>query len=163
MSTAAVLDADNAAFIASGVSIAVASSNAAGIPSLCRAWGCRVSDDRRTVTVYVSPAQGEVLLADLRAGRPLAAVFSLPSSHRTIQLKSRAARVGGLTQEDRLVVEDYVPALAADLGSIGHGGEFARAYLEVAGGTLVGVNFEPEEAFAQTPGPKAGARLERPA
>ncbi len=158
-----VLDADNAAFITSGVSIAVASRNAELVPSLIRAWGCRVSEDRRTVTLYVSPDQAGALLADLQAGRPLAAVFSLPSSHRTIQLKAHGARIGALTDEDRLVVERYVPALAANLERVGHGGRFAEAYLEITGGVLASVAFEPEEAFAQTPGPKAGARLERPA
>ncbi|MBS1201427.1 MAG: hypothetical protein H6R27_2105 [Proteobacteria bacterium] len=163
MPTGPVLDADNAAFVTSGVSIAVASRNAQRIPSLTRAWGCRVSGDRRTVTLYVSPQQGEALLADLQAGGPLAAVFSLPSTHRTIQLKARSARVGALADEDRLVIERYAPALAANLERVGHGGGFAAAYLEIAGNALASVAFEPEEAFAQTPGPKAGARLERPA
>lgn len=163
MSTAPVLDLENAAFITSGVSIAVASRSAQHVPSLMRAWGCRVSEDLRTVSLYVSPDQGAALLADLQAGWPLAAVFSLPSTHRTIQLKARSARIGALTDEDRLVVERYVPALAANLERVGHGGGFAGAYLEIAASTLASVTFEPEEAFAQTPGPKAGARLERPA
>ena len=158
-----VLDADNAAFITSGVSIAIASRDAGNVPSLTRAWGCRVSRDRRTVTLYVSPDQAGPLLVDLQAGRPLAAVFSLPSSHRTIQLKARGARIGTLTDEDRLVIERYVPALAANLEVVGHGGRLAEAYLEITGGVLASVAFEPVEAFAQTPGPKAGTRLERPA
>jgi hypothetical protein len=157
-----VLDVDNAAFITSGVAVSVASSNAARVPSVVRACGCLVSPDRRRVTVFVSPAQGSALLADLRAGGPLAAVFSLPSSHRTIQLKAPGALVSPCGDHDRLEVERYVRLLSADLDRIGHGGSFAAALLEVAHGSLAAVSFEPTEAYAQTPGPKAGSRLGQP-
>jgi hypothetical protein len=60
---APVLDADNAAFIMSGVSIAVASSRGDGLPTIVRAWGCRVAADLCEVTVFVSPAQGDPVLA----------------------------------------------------------------------------------------------------
>ena len=82
---------------------------------------------------------------------------------RYVTVEPAGVRIGALTDEDRLVVERYVPALAANLERVGHGGRFAEAYLEITGGVLASVAFEPDEAFAQTPGPKAGARLERPA
>ena len=53
-------------------------------------------------------AQGESVLACLRDGRPLAAVFSLPSSHRTIQLKSPVTDIAPCTRDDRPVIERYI-------------------------------------------------------
>jgi len=47
------LDADHAAFIQSGVSVIVASRNADFIADVVRGCGCRVSRDRRQVTVLV--------------------------------------------------------------------------------------------------------------
>ena len=154
-----LLDDEHAAFIASGVSIAVASRDESNHPSVIRAWGCRVSPDRRRVSVFVSPMQAGALLADLRAGRPIAAVFSQPSSHRTIQLKAHRAEVAPCDDADRRSIADYVQLFAVVLERVGHGSEFALPYLHVASGLLVRVSFEVSEAFAQTPGPRAGEPL----
>jgi len=154
-----LLDEATASFISSGVSIAIASRDAGNRPSVARAWGCRVSPDRRCVYVFVSPMQSSPLLADLRAGHPVAAVFSLPSSHRTLQLKAARAEVAPCDDADRRSITEYVNHFPRELERVGYGGGFASAYLHVATGLLVRVGFEPTEAFAQTPGPGAGEPL----
>jgi len=156
-----LVDEDHAAFITSGVSIAIASTGASGDPSVTRGWGCRVSTDRRTVTVFVAPMQAGALLADLRAGRPVAVVFSMPSSHRTIQLKAPGADVSPCSDSDRQAIAEYARLFAIDLDRVGHGGDFAEAYLNVVSGLLASVSFVPTEAYAQTPGPRAGQALGR--
>lgn len=154
-----ILDQDHADFMVSGVSIAVCSSGTDLRPSLARAWGCSVSADRRRVSVYVSPGQAGALLSDLRGGRPIAVVFSLPSSHRTIQLKAPGATVERCSARDQAVVTRYRQAFGKDLERVGHGGSWAAAYLRAAGEELVRVTFRPDAAFAQTPGPRAGEPL----
>ena len=154
-----VLDEENAAFIVGGVSMSVASSDASGLPSLARAWGCRVSADRRSVTTLVSSDQAAALLTDLRNGRPVAAVFCLASRHRAIQLKARRATVADCAPEDRAAAECYARAFSTDLELLGYGGSWAAAYVDVCRGPLVAISFEPAEAYRQTPGPNAGERL----
>ena len=118
-----------------------------------------MSPDLRHVYAFVSPMQSGQLLADLRAGRPVAAVFSLPSSHRTLQLKAPRAEVAPCDDTDRRSIAEYLSSFPRDLERVGHGGSFAGAYLHVATGLLVRIGFEPAEAYAQTPGPGAGEPL----
>lgn len=90
--TAAALDEEIAAFIQGGVSIVVAGRNDALVGDVIRGCGCRVSADRRRVTVLVDPARSEALLDDITSNRMIAVVFSRPSTHRSIQLKGTDAR-----------------------------------------------------------------------
>lgn len=154
------LDADHAAFIQSGISMALASRSAANLPSVARGWGCRVSPDRREVRVYVAPTQAASLLEDLGADRPLAAVFNEPKSHRTIQLKAGRATIVPPEDEDLAVVARYIPAFTVRLAAVGYGEPWAAAYLQAAAGPLLAVCFTPVAAFGQTPGPRAGEPLQ---
>jgi hypothetical protein len=157
-----LLDADHAAFLQGAVSLGVASRDAGLRPSVSRAWGCLVSPDRRQVTVYVSRAQSGSLLADIRGSRQVAVVASVPSSHRTIQLKGGDATVRPMRDEELAVVDRYVESFTAELERVGHGGPFAAAYLAAASGPLEAVSFTPSVAFSQTPGPGAGQSLASP-
>jgi len=75
-----LLDAAQAAFLGGPVAINVASHDAARVPSIARAFGCRVSDDRREVVVFLSQPRSRRILDDLAAGAPIAAVFSRPAT-----------------------------------------------------------------------------------
>jgi hypothetical protein len=154
-----LLDADHAAFLQGAVSLGIASRDAERRPSVSRAWGCLVSADRRRVTVYVSPDQSAALLADIGATRQVAVVASMPSTHRTIQVKGEDAVVRALRADERAVVGRYAEAFGEELARVGHGGPFAAAYLAAAAGPLTAVTFTPSAAFAQTPGPDAGRSL----
>ena len=147
-----------AAFIQGAVSVVVASRNAALVPDVVRGCGCRVSRDRRQVTVLIEPARASSLLDDVAANGLVAVVFSQPSTHRTIQLKGTDARVVPVTAADRTAVKQHLRAWSGDLAGIGYTLEFARA---VHGGTgkLTAIRFTPSAAFQQTPGPGAGQAL----
>jgi hypothetical protein len=64
-----LLDVARVQFLAQPVSITVGSSDAERIPSLARALGCRVTSDRRSITVFLAVARAPQLLRDLRAER----------------------------------------------------------------------------------------------
>ena len=157
--TPPVLDEDHAAFIQSGVSVVVATRNAALVPDAVRGCGCRVSRDRRSVTVLVESLRIGSVVADIEANGMIAVVFSQPSTHRTIQLKGTDARVVRVSPRDRDLAERHLTAWVDELTAIGYRPEFARAVHGDAPDAMVALVFTPTAAFQQTPGPGAGDRL----
>jgi hypothetical protein len=153
------LDPAHAAFIQSGVSIVAASRDRDNNPMLVRAVACRVSPDRQRVTVFLSRRQAGTLLADVGSSRVLAVVFSQPSTHRTIQLKSVDAVEVPLAAGDVERMAEHARLVVADLKRLGYGDEVLRAYFSYTVEDVAAVAFTPSAAFTQTPGPGAGARL----
>ena len=152
------LDAQHAAFIQGPVSVIVATRNAELVADVMRGCGCRVSRDRRTITVLVEPGPASTLLEDVAANGMIAVVFSQPSTHRTIQLKGTDARVVAVTATDRAVARRHLRDWSEDLGRLGYGGALAAA-LHGGSGALAAIRFTPSAAFQQTPGPGAGQPL----
>jgi len=155
-----LLNAAQAAFLGGPVAINVASHDAARVPSIARAFGCRVSDDQREVVVFLSQPRSRRILDDLAAGAPIAAVFSRPATHVTLQLKAAGARIQRLAAGDREIMLASGAAFIAEIMALGYSENFSRALMAPAGDDAVGVAFTPEAVFEQTPGPKAGMRLE---
>ncbi len=160
-SLAPVLDEDHASFIQGGVSVVVATRDAALVPHVVRGCGCRVSRDRRRITVLVEPARVGTVLEDVAANGLVAVVFSQPSTHRTIQIKGTDARLMRVTAADRAVSARHLEAWIAELTRIGYRQDFARVVRGHAGRGLAAITFTPTSAFQQTPGPGAGERLNR--
>ncbi len=154
-------DETHAAFMESGVSMHVASRGPGNVPSVARALGCKVASDRNRVTLFVSTAQAPDLVRDLRTSRAAAAVFSQPSTHKTIQIKGDDASVDALADGDLARIAAYADALVRDLQTLGYTEAFGRALVDFDPADLVAVAFTPRAAFRQTPGPNAGAPLER--
>lgn len=159
MSPAIPLAADLLAFVTGGVSIGVASRDAALNPHVVRALGLRVDGPRLVVLVPVEQARD--VLDDVAANAGVALVCSQPSTHRTCQLKGVDARIVPLAGGDRALAFAYRDALARDLGSVGYAPAFCAALLDGIDGELLGIAFTPEAAFTGTPGPQAGQPLER--
>jgi len=154
-----LLDEDNAAFVQGGVSIVAASRGDDLVPSIGRASGCRVSADRLEVTIFVIQSHSVELIDDIRTSRRVAVVFSQPSTHRTLQLKADDAQLRSLRDDERVIVARYVDAFAREIGRLGHTDGQARAVFECRDDDLVAVQFTPDAAFEQTPGPRAGSPL----
>jgi len=156
-SKARPLDAAHAAFIQGPVSVIVASRNADLVADVVRGCGCRVSRDRRQVTVLVEPGRASTLLEDIAANGMIAVVFSQPSTHQTIQLKGTDARVVRITPADRATARRHLRVWSQDLARIGFDPSFSAALHGV--GELAAIRFMPTAAFQQTPGPAAGQPL----
>jgi len=159
MKRAALIDEELAAFLRGPVSIGVASRAAGNVPVLVRCSGCRVAPDRRRVTLYLGKSKSAAVIDAVRATRAVAAVFSLPSSHRSVQLKGTDAKVGAAAAGDYDMVERYVEAFARELEPLGYSGAMARTLLWLDPADLATLSFTPSAAFMQTPGPGAGAPL----
>lgn len=154
-----LLDEENARFIQGLVAMIAASRDAQNVPSLARAYGCRVSADRHQVTIFVSTAQSEALRRDVDAGAPIAVVFTFRPTHQTLQLKGTTASIGKLQAGDTQIMHDYGIALANALKSAGHQSGFADALTAQTAGDAMAITFSPTAAFVQTPGPSAGKQL----
>lgn len=140
------------------VSIIVASRDARLRPHLMRAVGCRLSDDRRRVTVLLPEGGAREVLEDLRDNQQIAVVFSRPSSNLTIQLKGNDATVIPSGPEDKALAERRLQGFIEQIGPLGHGADVAHTTLG-HDGALTSVHFTVAAAFEQTPGPAAGQPL----
>lgn len=152
------LTEDQAAFIAGGVSITLAARDMRRVPSLVKVLGCRVSADRRAVTVLVDAAAARQVLQDIAATGAIAVVYSRPSTHHTLQIKGSDARQVVPAATDHELVAAHNSAFAADLVPLGYSREFSFA-IHGLGDELAAVQFTVDAVFAQTPGPGAGARI----
>jgi hypothetical protein len=153
------LDEEHAAFIQGGVSIVASSCSTQHVPSIGRIAGCRVAPDRRRITVFHAASQAAQVLADVRAGGRIAVVFSRPTTHRSFQLKSDDATARAPTADELAVVHHHTEAFAAEIALLGHPHEHACALLACADEDLVAIDFTPNAAFEQTPGPSAGKQI----
>ena len=156
---AALLDPARIALVAKGVSAIVASRDKALRPSIMRAVGSQISADGFEVTVYLRRSQSEQLLRDIAQTGEIAVVFSVPSTHQTLQLKARQAAQRPARAEDLPVLQAYLRSMEEEVGRVGYGPHYVAAMLAAPLHDVVAVSFQPEAAFDQTPGPRAGAAL----
>jgi hypothetical protein len=154
------LEWEHAGFLGGPVSINVASADANLVPSLGRAFGCRLSPGRDRVTVFLPVTWSPALLRDLGAGGPLAAVFSRPSTHRTLQLKGRDVVVEALAPDDRERMLAYGEQFGNEIRGLGYSEPFTKGLVAAVRDEAVAVTFTPFAVYAQTPGPGAGQQLE---
>lgn len=156
---AAALPPDLVAIMARGVSVIVASRDAALRPSLMRAVGSRVEADGRDITVYLSRPQSRQLVQDLASTGHIAVVFSVPSTHRSVQLKAARVEMRNADANDAPVLARYLASMENEVQQVGFAPPLTRAMLAHRLEDVVAVCFTPEQAFDQTPGPRAGTAL----
>jgi hypothetical protein len=156
--TAAVVPPDLLAMMARGVSVIVASRDAALRPSVMRAVGSVVADDG-AITVFLARRQSRQLLQDLTATGRIAVVFSEPSTHRTVQVKGSRVDVREANAGDEPALGRYLASMEREIQQVGFPPQMTRAMLGHRLEDVVAVTFTPEQAFDQTPGPRAGAEL----
>jgi hypothetical protein len=158
-----VLDAAHAAFFQIGVSMGIAACTSDGVPVHVRAIGCRISADRRQVTMFVPVRQAEPVLRCIQENGAVAAVFTEPSTHRTVQVKARDAQRVPILTGDLDLVDAYREAFIQELERIGFQRAMIGTLIACPPDEIVAIRFTPIEAYSQTPGPKAGAPLEKTA
>lgn len=154
-----LIDAELAAFMEGGISVNLASCDAALASSVARAIGCRVTDGGRLVRVLVSQQQAAKVLEHIAATGRVAVVVSKPSTHRTVQLKSDAARIEAACAGDLDAVRRYLDSFPAQLAELGYDPAMIRAFLACPEEDVRAVVFAPCAAFLQTPGSSAGREL----
>jgi hypothetical protein len=153
------LDADTAKFVAGVTSMSIATRDAQLLPAVGKALGCIVGADRRALTVMIDGGQSARIAADLAAGSPVAVVFSLPATHRTVQIKGLRAMVAPASPTQQVRARLHVDAIVEHLVPLGYAEPALRALFSYAPESLLAVRFAPTAVYAQTPGPRAGERI----
>jgi len=150
---------DVVAFVGGGVSIRLASCDLARRPAVGRALAGRVAEDRRTVTLVLIGPAAVPLLDAVGDSRTIAAAFSQPTTHRSLQLKGFDATIGPAGPEHAAAVDRQRRAFAIDLAEYGFPERFAAFAYAYDPRDLVTIRFTCAAAFDQTPGPGAGRPL----
>lgn len=156
---ASVLTADVLEFLQHRVMVSVASRNEEHLPSVVRCVGFRVLAATQQLAVYVVARHAERLLADVRATGLVAVVFSEPSTHRTLQFKASDASIGPLEEGDWPAIAAYAELAVAELTPLGYPEAWVRKVFECTPAQVQAVRLTPASAYAQTPGPRAGAHI----
>ncbi|WP_373048003.1 pyridoxamine 5'-phosphate oxidase family protein [Vulgatibacter sp.] len=145
-------------FFESGVSIGVATRDADGMPDVVRGLGAYVHADRLHLTLFVPAAVAETTLSNLLRNDRVAATFSRPTDHRTLQIKGRRVALRQVEGAEQERIEAYLPRLAEALCLLGMPPRITR---RLAHGPAWAIDVLVESLFDATPGPGAGTALVR--
>lgn len=155
---AGVLTEELAEFCQGGVSVVIAARSADGMPIAGVAKACRITPEGRMRLFLTEPAN-RTLLSAFAQGSPIAATFSAPRNHRSIQVKSASVRQVDLGDGELAEIARQVKVFAGELVSSNYTPRFATAFTGYREEEIVAVEFLPDDAFVQTPGPGAGEQL----
>lgn len=146
-----------AAFIQRGVAVILATC-ADGRPIAGRGFACRV-DEAGTVRILMRRTGHAAFLAALRGGGAIAGTFTQPPEHRSIQLKGQRATETVATVADGMALAVQSREFRDRMMMIKYSEIMSDGYCFADPDDIVAVEFVPDEAFVQTPGPGAGSAL----
>ncbi len=147
-----------AEFCQSGVSIVLGSQTRSGGPLVARGLACRI-DAEGTMRIILREPSNRGLIAAVIAGAAIAVTFTKPETHRSIQVKAPRAALVPITCEDGPATVTQTAHFSAELIDVGYTKELALHYSAYEPFDLCAIQFMPETAFVQTPGPSAGSAL----
>jgi hypothetical protein len=156
-----LIDEALADFLESDAGMLVAASDAANTPVITRGFGARVADSREQVTVFVSAQQSKPVLKDVEQTGQIAINMTRIRDYESFQLKGTNARVTSLSPKDRQHIEQYLQDITVEMVKVGLPAEVSANIFRSQGDQdLVGITFELQDVFCQTPGPGAGKARE---
>ena len=143
-------------FVESGVTNLVATRDAELRPECMRGAGTLVAQDRKTLTLLVPEATAGRTLRNVADNGRIAATFSRPVDHRTVQIKGTVVHSRPATEDERLAQERYLASLVEQLYWVGLPRSVVR---RMRCSPAVALSVRIEAIFDQTPGPGAGKKL----
>lgn len=154
-----LIDGSLAAFLEGPVMI-ILGTGADGVPEIARGLGAQVETSGEALYVMVSAWQWPRTIAHARAHCRIAITFARPADYVTYQVKGRVENVTPPT----LVLHDcairYATQITTALASLGNPPEQTAPWR--CERDLLALRIRPEQIFWQTPGPRAGSRLDSP-
>jgi Pyridoxamine 5'-phosphate oxidase len=153
-----LFDRQTRAFLESGCGLLVATVSPDGEPYASRGWGLDVLDAGPPARLrLLLDADDGRTLEHVAAGGAIAITAANVLTLRSIQLKGRARGLDGATSDDRARVERYVREFHADVEATDFvTWELFQQFFPV---DCLACLIDVHEAFDQTPGPGAGARV----
>lgn len=157
-SRASWIDSSVRALFDSGCATLVGSASPDGKPHLVYGWGPRLSEDGRSLTVFVDRLRSEQTVSNCTGGRPMGVTVADVVSYRSVQVKGRCTAIGEADAVDREWVERHRAAFLTATALVGDPpGVVRRMWMQ----EVVRFDMTVEAAFNQTPGPEAGQPLWR--
>ena len=150
------IDDDQRTLIESDPAISIGTRNAELVAHAVRAWGARVSADRRSVELFIDRPNAGRCVADLQDNGRIAACFVHIQTFRALQLKGRCVEIGDPAAVDWSWIERHRAAFTDAAASIGFLPMMIRNLWSTQ---VVKLRFVVEEYFDQTPGPNAGKAI----
>lgn len=155
-----VLSPELSAFLESGVSLSAASRNRRLLPSVSRVLACKVEAESGRIQLWLARSHSEQLLRDCLDCDRIALVASDPPTHRTWQIKGDNITQCELAETDAQRVRQHVHEFAKVITTLEFAPSFGYALYQHQPDELVSISFVPRELFEQTPGPRAGQKVE---
>ena len=139
-----------------GLSILVGVADAHGVPTCCRGYALRSTDELETVTVYVPVATSHETIQALATTGRLAIGATWPADHSATQLKGVVTDTRIAREDEAAFVRDQIRVWSDVLAEFGVP---KRLSSRATYWPAFAVTMRVEEIYEQTPGPKAGGRL----
>lgn len=150
------IDEDLRTFLEGGRAVAVATRNADLVPSARRGWGARVSEDGRSLEIFIDKSSSEASVANLRDNGRIAVCFVDVNTLRSLQVKGRCVEVGEPAPDDWGWVDRHRAAFTEEVGTIGFPPGTIRHLWSLE---VIKIRFVIDEFYDQTPGPEAGKAI----
>jgi general stress protein 26 len=142
-----------ASLLESGAATWAATSDGEGQPEATRVMGARVSEDGRSLTVYLPTEQSARTLANLERTREITVFFATQTNYRAVQVKGEVAAIRKSRAADKKVQEAYKEKFV-ELGvAVGVPRALISRYVFWPS---TAVEISVRELLNQTPGPNAG-------
>jgi hypothetical protein len=152
----AVIDVELRSFIEADRAIVVASRNKDLVPHSQRAWGPRVSEDGRSIELFVDRPAATTTVANLRDNGRIAVCLTQIDTNRSVQLKGRCVEVGDPEADDWSAIEEHRQGFTRATAMLGFPADMIRNLWSTQ---VVKLRFVVDDIYDQTPGPKAGKPL----
>ena len=118
-----------------GASVLVATVDARGIPSCCRAGAMTSDDDLKTVAIYLPIATSQQTIKDIATTHRVAVAATHVIENFSIQLKGTACTARLARDDEAALVEDRHQAFAEVLYNIGLPRRLTRCLIFTYSGT----------------------------
>ena len=151
-----ISDAIRAHILESVGTILVGTRDATLTPEITRGWGPTIMPDGHTIDLCVSLSAGAKTLENLGESDEIAVTFHHTVSYQTVQLKGRFLESAEPTPEDGKAVERQENILFEQSKAYGIPRSIGS---RICSRDLVRIRFVVQQAFEQTPGPRAGGTL----
>ncbi len=153
-----LLTHDLVALAQGGVSVILASCGADGKPIAGIGVGARI-DKTGAIRVFLTRQANLPLLAALEAGRAIAVTFSRARDHVAFQVKANSAAILQACSDDVPEIARQSAVFRDELIGINLPPHVAEGYTTYDPNDLLAIEFIPDQAYVQTPGPGAGGPL----
>ena len=154
-----MLDDETRGFLEGGCALLVGTVGEDGAPHAGRGWGMAVLEAGAPARCRVLvDADDELCVANLAGGGSIAVTATSVLTLRSMQLKGQAVGVEVVTADDDARAAAYIEEFFGHVHAVDDvAWEVFEAILPSG---YVGCVFDAHESFDQTPGPRAGARVD---